>query len=101
MLFYCWVTTILLNTMRITFVNETSTTLTQIKIFGCEEKFIEKLDPGERKKVWVGITGHCTINIEFLSNGQKQTENVMGYVTNDMGQRVTHKIGWENGPAIY
>ncbi len=101
MLFYCWVTTILLNTMRITFVNETSTTLTNIKIFGCEEKFIDKLNPGERRKVWVGITGDCAINIEFLSNGKKQSENVMGYVTNDMGQRMTHKIGWENGPAIY
>ena len=101
MLLYCWVTTILLNTMRITFVNETTTRLTDIKIFGCENRFIDKLEPGESKKVWVGITGDCTINIEFLSNGQKQSENVAGYVTNNMGQRMTHKIGWENRPAIY
>lgn len=98
---YFWITTILLNTMRITFVNETSAKLTDIRIFGCENCFIDKLDPGESEKVWVAIKGDCSINIEFLSDGKKQSENVSGYVTNNTGQRMTHKIGWENGPAKY
>lgn len=101
LLTYCWVTTVLLNTMRITFMNETSTQLTDIKVFGCDTHYLEKLDPGESKKVWVKIAGDCTINIEFSINGKRQSENVADYVTNNMGQRMTHKIGWENGPAIY
>lgn len=101
MLTYCWITTILLNTMRITFVNETSAKLTDISIFGCESSFIDKLEPGESKKVWVYINGDCTINIEFLSDGKKQSENVSNYVTKNSGQRITHKIGWENGTAKY
>ena len=35
MLFYCWVTIILLNTLRITFTNATQATLTDINIVGC------------------------------------------------------------------
>jgi len=101
MLLYCWWTSILLNTMRITFVNETSSRLTNIKIFGCEEKRIDKLEPREKKLVWVGITGDCSVNIEFNKDGKMENENVSGYTTNNMGQRMTHKIGWENAPANY
>ncbi len=101
LLLYCWWTLILLNTMRITFVNETSSRVTNIKIFGCEEKRIDKLDPGEKKLVWVNITGECAVNIEFSKDGKKEGENVLDYTTNNMGQRVTHKIGWENAPATY
>ena len=34
-------------------------------------------------------------------DGKRESENVSGYTTNDMGQRMTHKIGWENAPANY
>jgi hypothetical protein len=101
MFFYCWLTTVLLNTMRITFVNETASTLTDIKIFGCEEKHLDKLKPNEKKLVWVGITGDCSVNIEFKKDGKIESENVSGYTSNNMGQRMTHKIGWENAPANY
>ncbi|MBY0478582.1 MAG: hypothetical protein K2Q24_13120 [Chitinophagaceae bacterium] len=101
MLFYCWLTTVLLNTMRITFVNETASTLTDIKIFGCEEKHLNKLEPNEKKLVWIRITGDCSVNIEFKKDGKVESENVSGYTTNNMGQRMTHKIGWENAPANY
>ena len=98
---YYWLTTTLLNTMRITFINETSSTLTEIKVFGCEEKHIDKLEPNERKLVWVGITGDCSVNIEFNKDGKLESENVTGYTSANMGQRMTHKIGWENSPANY
>ena len=85
--------TILLNTMRITFTNATDTTLTDINIIGCETKHIDKLEKGESKTVWVGITGDCTVNIDYLKNGEKKEENVAGYVTNSMGQKMKHNIG--------
>ena len=40
---YCWVAIILLGTMRITFINETDTTINDINIIGCGGGHIEKL----------------------------------------------------------
>ena len=96
MLFYCWVAMILVDTMRITFRNSTPTTLTDIKITGCESKHIDKLESGESKTIWIEITGDCSINMEYLSNGQRKEENVAGYVTSSMGQKMNHNIGGKN-----
>jgi hypothetical protein len=96
MLFYCWVVIILLNTMRITFTNSTKSTLTNINIYGCGGGQIDKLEVGESETVWIDITGDCSINIDYLSNGQKKVENVVGYVTNSMGQKMKHNIGGHN-----
>lgn len=96
MIFYCWIAIVLLNTMRITFTNLTQTTLTDINIVGCESEHIDILEVGQRKTVWIGITGDCTINIDYLSNGQRKEEIVAGYVTNSMGQKINHNIGGQN-----
>jgi hypothetical protein len=96
MIFYCWVAIILLNIMRITFINSTQTTLTNINIVGCGGGHIDKLESGESKTVWVDITGDCSIDIDYLSNGQKKEENVAGYLTNSMGQKMKHNIGGQN-----
>lgn len=96
MLFYCWVAIILLNTMRITFINSTKTALTDINIIGCETEHLDKLEVGQSKTVWVGITGDCSINIDYLSNGQRKEENVAGYVTKSNGQKMKHNIGGQN-----
>lgn len=91
-LIYCWFAITLLNTMRITFVNAALTQLNDIKIYGCEEKHINALSPGQSKTVWVGITGDCSISIDYKLNGQIKTEEVAGYVTNSNGQIITFKI---------
>jgi hypothetical protein len=96
MLFYCWVAIILLNTMRITFTNSTQTTLTNINIVGCGGGHLDKLESGESETVWIDITGDCSINIDYLSNGQRKEESVAGYVTNSMGQKIKHNIGGQN-----
>jgi hypothetical protein len=96
MLFYCWVAIILLGTMRITFTNSTQTTLTNINIVGCGGGQIDKLEVGESETVWVDITGDCSINIDYLANGQRKEESVAGYVTSSMGQKMKHNIGGQN-----
>ena len=96
MFFYCWVAIILLNTMRITFTNSTKTTLTSINIVGCGGGHIDKLESGESETVWVDITGDCSIDIDYLFNGQKIEESVAGYVSNSMGQKMNHNIGGQN-----
>ncbi len=93
---YCWVAIILLGTMRITFINETDTTINDINIVGCGGGYIEKLAIGESKTVWVEITGDCSIYIDYLSNGKRKEETVAGYVTSGMGQKAKHKIDGKN-----
>ena len=78
--------------MRITFTNSTQNKLTDIKIVGCETEHISELEPNESKTVWVGITGDCSITLEYLENGEQKKEMVAGYVTNGMGQKMKHKI---------
>jgi hypothetical protein len=96
MLFYCSLVIILLDTMRITFTNSTQSILTDINIIGCEAEHIDNLEVGQTKTVWVGITGDCTINIDYLSNGQRKKETVAGYVTTSNGQKMKHNIGGQN-----
>lgn len=96
MLIYCCVAIFLLGTLRITFTNQTQTTLTNINIIGCGGGHIAKLERGESETVWVDITGDCSININYLSNDQKKEEIVASYVTNSMGQKMKHTIGGQN-----
>jgi hypothetical protein len=96
MIVYCWFSLILLNTMRIKFLNTSDTILTGIKIIGCGGGYIDKLAPGETETVWIDITGDCTINIDYLSNGKRKQEIVVGYASMSMGQKLKHNIGGRN-----
>lgn len=92
MLFYCYLSLILLSTMRITFVNKTGTLINHIQIVGCDDKTIPQMVPEESKTLWVKVKGDCYIDIEYEINGQKQEERVASYVTNNMGQKLQHNI---------
>ena len=96
MLVYVSIAFMLLDTMRITFTNSTQTTLTDINIVGCGGGHIDKLEVGQSKTVWVDITGDCSIDLDYLSDGQRKTEGVAGYVTASMGQKMKHNIGGQN-----
>lgn len=95
-LLYCLFTLFLLNTMRITFTNATPSTLTDINIAGCGGGHIDKLETEDSKTVWVHITGDCSISLDYLANGQRKKEVVVGYVTGTMGQRMKYNIGGQN-----
>jgi hypothetical protein len=86
MFLFIWFSLILIGNMRITFTNSTQNKLTDIKIVGCE------LKPNESKTVWVEITGDCSINLEYLENGELKKEMVARYVTSGMGQKIKHKF---------
>jgi hypothetical protein len=92
MFLFIWFSLILIGNMRITFTNSTDNKLTDIKIFGCETEYISELKPNESKTVWVGITGDCSITLEYLEHGKLKKETVAGYVTSGMGQKMKHKI---------
>ncbi len=90
---YFWVAIVLLNTVRITFINSTQTEIEDVKIKGCEEKYIQKLSPGQSKTVWVNIPNDCGVSIVYKIDGQMKEENVTGYVTNEGGYIMSFKIG--------
>ena len=92
MILYIWIALNLLGNMRITFTNATENILTDINIVGCETEHIAELKPNESKTIWVGITGDCSISLEYSENGKIKTETVAGYVTSGMGQKMKHKI---------
>lgn len=94
--FYFWVAFILVNTMRITFTNYTQSALTNINIIGYAGGHIEKLRIGQSQTVWIDISDDCSININYLLNGQRKEEMVVGYATGLMGQKIKHNIGGQN-----
>lgn len=95
-LLYLWFTIILLDTLRITFTNSTSNQLTKINIIGCDDQFIEKLEIGESKTIWIKISGDCSVNINYLQNGIIKKEAVIPYTTKNLGDKRKHNIGGNN-----
>ncbi len=95
---YCWFALILINTVRINFINSTGSEITNLKIQGCEEKFIENLSPKNNQRVWVHIEHDCGIYISYDINGKLKEEEVTGYVTNEAGFKMTFEIGTNQKP---
>lgn len=93
LLFYSWVTFLLMDIMRINFINSTKETLTELKITGCQDKKIQKLKAGQRESVWIVIYDDCEIDIEYIINGKTKKEIVVEYATTSMGQKMKYKIG--------
>jgi hypothetical protein len=87
-----------LNTVRTKFVNSTGTEIKDLKISGCEEKYIQRLASGQSKTVWVSIPHDCGVGITYKLNGQTKQEDVTGYVTNEGGYIMTFKIGTNQKP---
>lgn len=85
--------TVLLDTMRIKFVNESSYALTNIKISGCQKKQIDNIAPKGNETVWIKVKRSCSINVSYNENGTTKNEVVSAYVTTSMGQQLTFKLG--------
>lgn len=83
---------ILLNTLRIEFVNNTGHELSDLNISGCQEIQIDKMMPGESKMIWIEIERECSISINYLQEGIRKEEVVAGYVTTMCGEKGKHRI---------
>ena len=95
---YFYFVIVLMNTMRITFINETGNLITDLKIVGGEPKTIEKLDIGEKQTKWIEIKGDSSLSIEYKINGELRTELIYGYITSFSGAKVKYRIGKETKP---
>jgi len=65
----------LLSYMRITFVNKTESTITNIRIIGCESKSIDQLSPNGKSTKWIEINGDCSIEIKYLKDQNHSRAN--------------------------
>ena len=93
---YLWIIMIVLNTIRLTLINPTQSELTNIHLIGCEEKIINKLEPGEKRTVWISINNDCFINLKFQEDDIERKEIIVGYATSMSGRKMEHKIGKGN-----
>lgn len=89
---YCWFASILLNTIRITLVNDSSIDLNELIISGCGSKLIKTIEAGQSKCVWISIPNDCSISMNYLAHNIKKDTLLMGYATSNMGQKITIKI---------
>ncbi|PWK17684.1 hypothetical protein [Xanthomarina spongicola] len=95
---YTYFVIFLMNTMIVTLINETGREISQIKIIGGEPTQILKLEIGEVKTKWVGITNDNSLMIEYNVDGEIRQEVIYGYVTSFSGSRIKYKIGNETKP---
>ena len=73
---YFYFVMILMNTMRVSFINETGREITNLKIIGGEPKSIEKLEIGEKQTKWVAINSINDLILEYEFNGEVKTEMI-------------------------
>ena len=79
--------------MIITLVNNNTTSITNIRMEGCENLEIKNLEPKENHTVWIDVSRDCQLNILYDMNNERKIENVIGYVSPGMGKRTTYEIG--------
>lgn len=81
------------DTLRIDFKNCTGTTIHDVNIVGCENEHIDKLEIGESETIWIRINDdYCDLEINYVSEGKRINEKVVGEFTFGMGQKHSYKI---------
>ncbi|MBS1595833.1 MAG: hypothetical protein JST90_16085 [Bacteroidetes bacterium] len=90
----------LLDTMRITFVNDRSVAITDVRIDGCESKQLGDLDPGASITSWIDIPGDCSVSLHYRMGGKQVEEVVEGYVCRTNGQAKTYHIDGKPRPPL-
>jgi hypothetical protein len=88
---YFYFVMILMNTMRVSFINETGREITNLKIIGGEPKSIEKLEIGEKQTKWIAINAINDLILEYEFNGEVKTEMIYSYMV--VGKKIEHRIG--------
>jgi len=98
---YIYFVLVLLNTVRLTLINETNQNITEIKISGCDEKSIDQLKNEERATLWISIPNDCAIIMTYKLESEEVEEVIYYYTTNMNGQKVAYRIGIDDSPIDY
>lgn len=97
--FYLWFAIYLMRYYRVTVINDTSSSITDIHLSGCDNKSIQKLEPKESRTVWIELDRDCSLTISYLDkNKNKNLDIVAGYLCSGMGQTDNFHISGKNNP---
>jgi hypothetical protein len=89
---YSYFVILLTDYARITLINSTSDKITDIQILGCKEKYLDILNKGDKKTIWIKITEDCSIDINYIFEGTKKRENIIEYISPGMGEKIDFSI---------
>jgi len=88
---YVWFASYLLNTERITIVNNTDNDITDIHIFGVgDNDYITCIEKGSSKTVWVHMTRAGSIQMTSKENGHEKYRMIDGYTGPGGGRHRYH-----------
>lgn len=98
-IFCLWFAIYLMQFYRVTVINDTNFRITCIRLTGCDEKSIDKLEPGEEETVWITIPRDCSLDISYFDdNKNTKQDNVAGYLCSGMGQHANYHISGNSNP---
>ncbi|MEI6411149.1 MAG: hypothetical protein WCR52_17305 [Bacteroidota bacterium] len=93
-LLYFYFVTILMNTMRISFLNETGQRIEDLTILGGPTPIkYAALEAHESRNAWIPIQGDGAVRIAYRVGSEIREEDVSGYITTGMGTKVKFEIG--------
>jgi hypothetical protein len=93
-LLYFYFTTVLMNTMRISFSNETGQRIEDLTILGGPTPIkYAALEPHESRNAWIPIQGDGAVQITYRIGSEIKQEDVSGYITTGMGTKMKFEIG--------
>lgn len=78
--FYIWFASYLIDTERITIINNGESEVTDIRIFGAGDyDRIDKMEKGASYTVWVHMTYEGSIKMLYKENGKEKGRSLIGY----------------------
>lgn len=89
---FAFVGVIIKSHLRITFTNSTEKVLTDVRLIGCEDYTIPKLNIGQSKTIWVEVQNDCAVSVVYEIEGQVAQEIVVGYATPGFGEKVKYTL---------
>lgn len=96
-IFFVWLVIIFFNTQVIDFVNRSDSEISEIKIYGCDKKYIANMKPGESRTLWFRVFEDCSITTNYLKNGESFQETVLTHTSpGTQGGWATYYIGEDN-----
>ncbi|WP_196889756.1 hypothetical protein [Aureivirga sp. CE67] len=92
-LIYIYFINILSDTIRVEFVNVSDQVVENLKISGCENMLISKIDQKESDTRWIMVKKTCHIKIDYELDGIQYSENILENVSPRMGRKLSYAVG--------
>lgn len=96
---YLWFAFYLTSYYRVTVINDTPHRITQIRLTGCDQASLPKLDTGEEETIWIELDNDCSLRIDYKNHlGKKRHDIIAGYLSTSMGIAEEYHISGKDNP---